>query len=151
VGINLKLLLPVLADIMQCHKLMDTPIKIIALIIALLVVGILVWVNVQVVPAHAPKDVQGTVPGAVKILVLAAVPDVAVHVRMVVVVVAVVADVPTHARLDVLRVMHVAEHVVDVKVDVEEVVVVVQAVAKARAPERVRVIYNQCQYQTYSE
>lgn len=108
---------------MQCHKLMDTPIKIIALIIALLVVGILVWVNVQVVPAHAPKDVQGTVPGAVKILVLAAVPDVAVHARMVVKDVAVVVGVLPHARLDVLRVMHVVERVVDVGILVSALVV----------------------------
>ena len=83
---------------MQCRKLMDTPIKIIALIIALPVVEILVWVNVQVVPAHAPKDVRGTVPGAVKILVLAAVPDVVVHARVVAMVVVVVVDVLLHVR-----------------------------------------------------
>ena len=121
-GINLKLLLPVLADIMQCRKLMDTPIKIIALIIALLVVGILVWVNVQVVLAHVPKDARETVQEVVKILVLAAVPDVAVHARMVVKDAAVVVGVLLHARLDVLRVMHVAD-VVDVKVVVVALVV----------------------------
>lgn len=126
---------------MQCRKLMDTPIKIIALIIVLLVVGILVWVNVQVVLAHAPKDVLMIVLALVAPLVPV---DVVTHakelvrvgVQVVVVVAAVVLVVV------IMLVLH-AMHVVDV-VDVEElvvvlvvVVVVVAVVAVVLAKQRV--------------
>ena len=109
---------------MQCRKLMDTPIKIIALIIALLVVGILVWVNVQVVPAHALKDVQGTAQEVVKILVLAVVVAhakelVRVGAQVVVVVAAVVLVVVIMLVLHAMR----AADAADVKVVVVALVV----------------------------
>ena len=112
---------------MQCRKLMDTPIKIMVLIIALLVVGILVWVNVQVVPAHALKDVRETAQEVVKILVLAVVVAhakelVRVGAQVVVVVAAVVLVV---VIMLVLHVMRVAD-VVDVRVLVLTTVQVVQ-------------------------
>lgn len=88
---------------------------------------------------------RGTVLEVVKILVLAVVPDVAVHAVAAVVVVAVVAVVLPHVQLDVLHVMPAVAHAEAHVKDLVEVVVGVYVLKTLQA------INKLCQYQTYSE